>query len=358
MSTRMSPLERMFAVILGQKPDRVPVVPNVLGYAAQIVGASLGDFYSDGDLCFEAQMTSMRLHGYDQTPMYVYASCGPWEFGGEVGMPYDNAYGAPYAKRHPVMEIQDIYDLEVPQFKEGALPGAFPQAEKLVRKCVELGMPATVQVGSAFTAASVVADTTKFLKWTFTEPKAMHVLLDKVSDMFINHLEYLVGKYGPMTCMPFDGGPVEANTVLSAKMFEEFVYPYYLKVHKKIRDLGIPAVLMHPCADQNGNIPHYIKLREETGWHGKYIWLFGPETPIEKQIEAFGHHDVICGNVDPPSLQFRTYNEIFELCRQNIEAGKDAPNGYILAPGCEFPPMAPPASVMAMMDAAEKFGTY
>lgn len=342
----------------GTKPDRVPVVPFVLGYAAQITGVSMGDFYSDGDKCFDSQFASMRLHGYEQTPGYLYASCGAWEFGGEVGMPYDEAYGAPYIIKHPVEEIHEIYELEVPQFKEGQLPGAYDAADKVVKRCVELGMPATIQAGSTFTSASVVVDTSKFLRWTFKEPKAIHTLMDKVSDMFVRALEYFAQKYGPEKCMPFDGGPVEANTVLSPKAFEEFVYPYSLKVHKKIRELGIPAVLMHPCADQNLNIPYYIKMREELEWHGRYIWLFGPETPIKDQIEAFGAHDAICGNVDPPSFQFRSYDEIVELCRQNLEEGKNAPNGFILAPGCEFPPMAPPSSVMAMMDAAEMYGKY
>ena len=358
MSTRMSSPERMGAVMSGQRPDRVPVVPFVLGYASQIIGKSIGDFYADGDVCFESQFASMRLHGYEQSPMYGYASCGPWEFGGKVGMPYDSAYGAPYVIRHPVENIEDIYSIQVPTFEENQLPGAYAEAEKLVINCVKMGMPAMVQVGSTFTAASVVADTSKFLKWTFKEPKAMHVLLDKVSDMFVRAIEYFAEKYGPENCLPFDGGPVEANTVLSAKAFAEFVYPYTLKVHRRIRELGIPAVLMHPCADQNANIPYYIKMREELGWEGKYCWLFGPETPIKTQIEAFGGHDVICGNVDPVSLQFGSFDEIIELCRKNIEEGKDAPNGFILAAGCEFPPLAPPASVMAMMEAAEEFGKY
>jgi len=358
MPTRMSPPERMHAVLAGERPDRVPVVPFVLGYAAKIIDKSIGDFYADGDKCFESQFASMRLHGYEQTPMYGYASCGAWEFGGEVGMPYDESYGAPFVKRHPVETVEDIYSLEVPEFKTGQLPGAYNEADKVARRCVDLGMPATVQVGSTFTAASVVADTTKFLKWTFREPEAVHVLMDKVSDMYVRALEYFVQTYGAQNCLPFDGGPVEANTVISPKRFAEFVQPYNLKVHGKIRELGIPVVLIHPCADQNGNIPYYIEMRKEVGWGGKYCWLFGPETPIKKQIEAFGDHDVICGNVDPPSFQFNSYDHNVELCRQNIEEGKEAPSGFILAPGCEFPPLAAPISLMAMVDAAEQFGQY
>ena len=358
MSMEMSSSERMKAVMMGEKPDRVPVVPVVLGYAAKIIGKSLGDFYADGNVSFDAQFASMRLHGYEQTPMFGYASMGALEFGGEIGMPFSETYGAPYVIRHPVEDIDTIYSLEVPEFKEGHLPGAYEEADKLIQNCVKRGMPATFQAGSPFSTAAVVANTSKLCKWTAKEPKAVHVLLGKVTDMYIRAIEYFSEKYGPEHCLPFMGGPLESNTVLSPEAFAEFAHPYNLLIHRKIRKMGIPAVLMHPCADHNKNIPYYINMRKELGWEGKYIWLFGPETPVKTQIEAFGDHDVICGNVDPPSFQFKSYDDIVELCRRNIEEGKKAPSGYIMSAGCEMPPHAPPANVMAMMEAAEMFGKY
>lgn len=358
MAAAMTPPERMGALMMGGKPDRVPVVPFVLGYAAQITGISLGDFYADGNQCFEAQFAAMRLHGYEMTPMYGYACCGAWEFGGKVGFPYDAAYGAPHVIEHPVKTPADVERLEVPTFKKGSLPGAYREADKLARRCIELGMPATVQSGSVFTTAANVVETSKLLTWIFREPKTVHLLMEKVTQMFINALEYFASEYGPENCLPFDGGPVEANTVISPKSFRDFAYPYVQKVHQKVKDLGIPAVLMHPCADQNLNLPYYIELREKLGWSGKYFWLFGPETPLDVQIKSFGDHDIICGNVDPPSIQFKSYEEVFQLCKENIEAGKDSPNGFVLSPGCELPPLAPPVKVMAMMEAAEQFGRY
>lgn len=347
----------MHAVMMGEKPDRVPVVPFVLGYAAHVTGTSLGDFYADGDKCFEAQFMAMRLHGYEQTPLYGYASLGAWEFGGEVGFPYGPGHSAPYVKRHPVMSVEDVETLEVPDF-DRELPGSYKESVKVGDRAAKYGMPVTFQTGSTFTAASLVADTSLFLKWVFKEPKVLHQLLDKVSDMFVGALECFADRYGAEKCMPFDGGPVEANTVLSPQKFEEFAYPYMEKLHMKIKELGFPAVLMHPCADQNLNIPYYVNLREKMGWYGRYVWLFGPETPVKDQIAAFGDRDIICGNVDPPSIQTRSYEYVVQMCKENIEEGKNAPNGFILAPGCEFPPGASPNKMMAMMDAAEQFGRY
>ncbi len=357
MAKRMTGPERMASLFSGNQPDRAPVNPFVEGYAAGILGVSIGDYYADGDKCFKAQFASMRLHGYEATPFYGYASCGPWEFGGEIEFPYKEGASAPYVVEHPVNSITDVERLEVPNFNK-SLPGGYKESDKVGRNCREYGMPVVFQAGSTFTAASVIAETSTFLKWIFREPKTVHLLMEKVTQLYVNALEYFASQYGPENCIPFDGGPTEANTVIAPSVFKKFAYPYMEKVHTRIKELGFPGVLIHPCADQNKNIPYYIALREKLEWSGKYFWLFGPETPIADQIEAFGRHDVICGNVDPPSFQYKSYEECLQLCRENIKAGKNSPSGFVLAPGCEFPPNAPPANLMAMVDAAEMDGYY
>jgi uroporphyrinogen decarboxylase len=47
-----------------------------------------------------------------------------------------------------------------------------------------------------------------------------------------------------------------------------------------------------------------------------------------------------------------------EICRQNIGEGINSPSGFVLSPGCEFPVNAAPIKVMAMVDAADKYGRY
>lgn len=197
----------------GRKPDRVPVNPFAIGYCAKIIGVPIGDVYADGDKCFEAEFTSMRLHGYEATPMYGYASIGAWEFGGKVRFPYKRGMSAPDVLEHPVNDVEDVEELEVPTF-ENELPGSYAEADKVMQRCRELDMPAIIQGGSTFTAAANVVDTEKFLKWVRGEPEVAHRLLEKVSDMFVNALEYFAEKYGAENCLPFDGGPVDASTVI------------------------------------------------------------------------------------------------------------------------------------------------
>lgn len=357
MTKAMTPPQRMLAVLNRKKPDRVPVVPFIQAYAARVAGMSLGEFWSDGDRYFDANLISMRLHGYEQSPLYGYAACGPWEFGGKIKMPGNNGDTAPAVIDHPVKTLEDIDRLKVPDF-EKELPGAYAVADQTAERCVALGMPAGFQVGSVFSAAAQVAETTQFLTWVMSNPDAVHQLMEKVSDMFIKALCYFADKYGAENCMPFQAGPMEANGMISPVQFETMVYPYNLKVNQKIRELDIQTVLMHPCGNQNLNIPYYVQMRQACDWHGRYIWIFGPETPIANQMKAFGEKDIICGNVDTLAIIEKPYDEIVELCKSVIETGKSNPGGFILAPGCEFPADAAPIKVMAFMDAAEQFGRY
>jgi len=353
----MTPPQRLAAVLKRKKPDRVPVIPFIQAYAANVAGIPLDEFWSDGDRYFDANLMSMRLHGYEQSPLYGYAACGPWEFGGRIRMPQNNEDTAPAVIENPVKTIDDIDRLEVPTFND-KLPGAYAIADKTAERCVALDMPAGFQVGSVFSAAAQVAETTQFLTWVMSNPEAVHRLMEKVSDMFVNALTYFADKYGAANCMPFQAGPMEANGIISPDQFKELVYPYNLKVNQKIRELGIQTVLMHPCGNQNLNIPYYVQMRQSCDWHGRYIWIFGPEIPIANQMKAFGEKDIICGNVDTLDIIEKPYEDLLDDCKTIIEAGKFNPGGFILAPGCEFPADAAPAKVMALIDAAEQFGRY
>lgn len=355
MQDRMSPAERMGALMMGQKPDRVPVSPFIMGYAAKVCGIPLGDIYADAKKSFKAHMLCMELHGYDTTPLYGYASVGAWEFGGEVGMPYGKGHGAPYVIRHPLETEEQVDKCEVPDPKKA---GSMPIALEFAKLCNSYGMPAVVQTGEVLTYAGNILEPARLMLWMRRKPQTVHRLLDKISDFIIECASLWVDTFGAEKCMAFTGGPVESNKLISPKQFEEFVLPYMEKIHGKVLGMGILSIMEHPCADQNKNLPYYRKLREDLNWKGKYVWNFGPETPLDVQIKNFGDHDIIGGNVDPPSFQLKSYDEVLQLCKENIEQGMNSPSGFVLMPGCEMPPLAPPVNVHAMMKAVREFGQY
>ncbi|MBI2853238.1 MAG: uroporphyrinogen-III decarboxylase, partial [Chloroflexi bacterium] len=69
-------------------------------------------------------------------------------------------------------------------------------------------------------------------------------------------------------------------------------------------------------------------------------------------------NDVIEGNMNTAIIQCGTPTEVYDEARQVIERGKNLPNGFILRPACELPPLAPPENMHAITRALNDFGWY
>jgi uroporphyrinogen decarboxylase len=80
-------------------------------------------------------------------------------------------------------------------------------------------------------------------------------------------------------------------------------------------------------------------------------------SPLESASKLFPN-DILYGNVEPAQIHIGTPAEVYELSRQCIEIGKKHEPGFILAPGCEMPPLAPPYNVWMMTKAVNDFGWY
>ena len=61
----MTPLERYLAVCNGELPDRAPVSPFIMQFAAQVAGVSYRDYCLSGEVMAHAQMTCAKRFGYD-----------------------------------------------------------------------------------------------------------------------------------------------------------------------------------------------------------------------------------------------------------------------------------------------------
>jgi len=61
----MTSYERYVAVCELRQPDRVPVSPLIMTFAARLAGMSYGDYCLHGEMMAEAQLACIRRFGYD-----------------------------------------------------------------------------------------------------------------------------------------------------------------------------------------------------------------------------------------------------------------------------------------------------
>lgn len=214
-SETMTSAERMGAVMRGEKPDRVPVIPFVFGHTALMCGQPLARVYDDAAQSFRCQVLCQEMYGYDGGPLYAYASAGGWEFGGEVEFPTKKYSGAPVVTRTPVQDEDDALALRAPD--DITTAGALPIALELARRQAAHGMPVTLQIGSPFTWAGSIIGEDRMMRWMLKKPALVHHVLDQVSDFVIRVAEHYAGEFGAENLTAFHGAATESNKLIDRK---------------------------------------------------------------------------------------------------------------------------------------------
>lgn len=185
------------------------------------------------------------------------------------------------------------------------------------------------------------------------KPEVAHRLLRLATDHVIAVTQYWVDTFGP-NIFAFNSEPSAANQIISPRQFKEFVLPYTQEFHENILVMGIKHIMCHICGEQNLNLPYWAQI--PMGNPG--VVTFGHEVDLTTAIKYFGNTCVIAGNIEPAVIQEGTHEQVYELCRIAIEKAKHAPRGFILMPGCGFPPKAPPYNLYTMVKAVNDLGWY
>jgi uroporphyrinogen decarboxylase len=321
------------------------------GFCARSAGFQIAEIYSNPMKSFHAQLLTKKRFGHDGDPLYVYASQGAWEMGGEIRFPEREFEQAPVIVRFPITTIEDIEALEIPEISKA---GAVPLMKEFSDLQRDNGMMITLPCGTPFKFAANAMDLSAFVRLMLREPARVHQLLRKLTDFCVKLIAYWVNLFGPERILCRDSAPTENNKMISPKQFETFSLPYLVEVHERAFAMGIRRFCTHICGEQNLNLD--LWKRVPMGDAG--IMSFGHEVDLEKARAMFGDRSIIAGNVEPSKIQFGTADEVYHLCGEAIRKGKDSRMGFILMPGCELPPDSHPQNVLMMKKAVEDFGRY
>ena len=350
----MTAQERMDALFNYKKPDRVPLGNQFmsLGFNTVNLGYRIAEAYDDPEKSFHAFLKTTEQYGWDQIlQIFRHTILGALDFGGEVRLPKGKYEGALVVVSDPVKTEKDIESLQMPDPK---IAGDIPKAMQFAELQEAYGIPVSFFSRSPFTLAANICGLELFLKWTIKRPELCERLMKMAMDHIFNVLGYWVERFGAGKIFAWLSSPSESNQLISPKLFERFALPYHEAYHKRLRSLGIKRFGFHICGDQNLNLPH---LAEASLWGHPSVLSFGHEVDLEEAAKYFPE-DIILGNIEPSVIQMGTPKAIYELCRIAIEKGKRAPGGYILGPGCDIPPMAPPENLHAITKAVNDFGWY
>ena len=307
--------------------------------------------YNDPEISFRVQNWAREQYGYDSDPFFGYASYGGMEFGGKIKLPETDYEQAPSHVSFAVENESDVERLVRPDVRSA---GMLPAAMQFSQIQVKQGLYPSVVVGGPFTIAGNISPVERLCRWLLKKPELGHRLLRLATDHIIDVVRYWTDTFGQGRVGLQIWEPLASNQIISPRQFEKFVLPYQIELHQKVLDLGVRYILCHICGEQNLNLP----LWSQVPMGNPGIVSIGREVDITTAIKYFGDSCIIAGNIEPSVIQTGKPQEIYALCRQAIEKGKQAPRGYILMQGCEVPVGTPPYNLFTMRKAIDDLGGY
>ena len=146
------------------------------------------------------------------------------------------------------------------------------------------------------------------------------------------------------------GEPSASCSVISPKMFREWVKPYMMEAVDYLKGLQKGKVLLHMC----GYTDPIMEDLVEIGFDGLSI---DSPSSLQRMVDISQNRVAIIGNASTEMFLGGTKEQIEEAVKEGIATAAEG-NGYILCSGCQVPELAPLENVHSFLDAAHTYGRY
>lgn len=323
------------------KIDRVPAYIFTGACNAQLVGASIRELLLDTQVFVKAQVAAYERYKPDILIMMRDLSMDIEAIGNELRFPEDTMC---LTIKEALEEKGKLSSLEIPDpKKDGRLPGyleACAETRRLLAGSIVSGViagPWTIAVGLRG-ATNLILDTRK-------DPDFVHELMQFSTQSTIKLTEAL-SEIG--VGIGYSEAPASCD-LISPQIYKTFVFPYHKQLVDYFKEKKI-GVGLHICGNANPILDDMVKT-------GASNISIDAGTDFAKGVEATRGKAVLIGNVNPLLFLADSKDEMKHAIQDCVDkAPKDS--GYILAPGCEVPAIAPPEKIDWFMELADDVGRY
>ncbi|XOD70394.1 MAG: uroporphyrinogen decarboxylase [Sodalis sp. (in: enterobacteria)] len=261
----------------------------------KVLRAKAGDFMSlcrNADLVSEVTLQPLRRYSLDAAILFSDILTIPDAMG--LGLWFVQDEGPRFAR--PIQTERDIKNLPIPDPEQEL--GYVMKAVRVIRRCLDGSVPLIGFSGSPWTLASYMVEGgsskvfRKIKQMLYTEPKTLHLLLDKLADSVQLYLNGQICA-GVQSVMLFDtwGG------MLSTADYYEFSLYY---IHKIIDGLlrehdgcRVPTTLFTKGGDQ------WLEAMADTGCDALGLDWSSDITDARRRV---GNRVALQGNMDPSVL--------------------------------------------------------
>jgi uroporphyrinogen decarboxylase len=344
MTMTMTSSERYVAVCELREPDRAPVSPLIMAFAARHAGISYGDYCRHGELMAEAQIKCIRRFGYDSVNVTADAVREAETLGAPVFWQEDEVPG-PVADDPLVKDSDDLKRLRLPDPL-----GPNRMHEQIVALKIlqdELGPDEVVYawVEAPFQESAMLRGLSNLMTDLYERPALVHELM-----RFSLEMELEFGLAQVEAGARFIGVGDAIASLASPRHYREFNLPYIVELISRLKKTGV-RVKYHACGQTTALLPLFADI-------GADILNLDSLTSLADAKRIVGEKVCVKGNIDPAGVMLQgTSAQVTEAARACIAAAGRG-GGFILSPGCELPRDTPPENLEALVAAAKSLGRY
>lgn len=317
----MNGLERVKATFRRKEVDRLPFYPIVSGLAAQLIGMTPRDYYTDLGNMADAQLKLYDEIGQDVVVLMADLFMEVDAMGAEVEFPVDEV---PRLRSYLLRDKSALGSLAPPDpASSGRLPAyldACKKAAGTVRESIAGGV-----ICGPWTLATNLRGAQELIIDTVEDPGFVHELM-RFTVGITKSFGEAVSHCG--VGLSLSEAPASIS-LISPKIFAEFVAPYLKEVIDHLREKKT-AVTLHICG-------FIDPIMEDIVSTGAIAVSMDEPSSLEKMLYACGEKCVVIGNVSTGVFIDGTREDMENEIRRCLNVGREK-GGYILCTGCEISP--------------------
>jgi MtaA/CmuA family methyltransferase len=334
----MTSLERVLAIIKGEKPDYIPVFPMLNEYASKLMGISELEYYKHPELLAEGQMKLVKTFDYDFLLPFTFLAREIAALGGSV---YYHEEGSPTIGGLLVKTCQDILNLPIPDFENNSETKiVLDQIRKLVT-LAEGKYPIVGVATGPFSWPTLVMGNDQWLTALFMEEPEMITAVIKKAEEFVVAWANAQIKAGAHVVAVVEGSATKS--VIPEDIFLSYVQPSLSRITKRIT---APVLVL----GVGGEFEPYLTHLRQTGIGGVVI---STDDNLKNSLEKAGNL-IIIGNVN--NLEFMDYTDadIENIVKNAMEVGKG--KRFIFSSQYVLPPFVTEDKIKKFVAFARQYG--
>ncbi|MBC3889703.1 uroporphyrinogen decarboxylase [Acetobacterium paludosum] len=343
----MTPVERAQALAKGESVDRMPISMFYGAPGHSLLGWTRRQEVESGRSLADVQEKIYEVFGGDG----VSASYGLHGMAVNYGAKMTNPeHQQPAILEPPIKSIADLSTLDLDRFTIENDPTAKKcfDAVRILRDEVGNEVTCGMMFSGAFTSASALVGAEQLLKALHKNPEQVHKLL-KFTAQAIQQMAkpFLEEGFGVSIA-----DPVASGTIITKKMFQQFVVPYSRKMVEMFEVSKPGPVLCHICGDTT-------KVLEEMVDCGYKVLSLDNVVDLAVAKEKVGDKVFLVGNVDPIGvIHLGTPEEVKMAVRECCKKAWNSPGGFMISTGCDSAYGTPMENSLAFMQEARKCAKY